>query len=347
MHCGMMFFILTNKKLLTLSSTHLFLFYFIYYYLFIIFFPQEQEARISFLRNRARQNEENNEQEPEKDSSLETSGLDCNKLANIYTPSGNINFFLEAEAGDLKVGTNEEYEKEKKQEKEAYEKKIGLLTYLGQDTLEATGKTAWFAERDHIVSRLKDKISEDDYSQEIGLKSKAKFDPLNEIIKHTNTQVYPKLEKNPLTISHEKIEKPKSKNLCRKDKKHKKERKRKRKRSSSSDSNDDAKKRKKHSKKRKKKRKRVDSSTDTDDEQEKKRKLMKLREERLAREARERKREERLLAGKDPDVEEISKPDLPYKQKYNSQFNPHLAKQNQQLTTTQSSLQSGVKYWLS
>ena len=78
---------------------------------------------------------------------------------------------------------------------------------------------------------------------------------------------------------------------------------------------------------------------------------MKLREERLKREARERKREERLIAGKNPDLDEAeeAKLNLPYKQKYNSQFNPHIAKQNQdrQPTDAISTLQAGVKYWLS
>lgn len=51
--------------------------------------------------------------------------------------SRHINFFAEAEAGIKDKASNEEHEREKREEKEAYEKKIGLLTYIGQSAVES------------------------------------------------------------------------------------------------------------------------------------------------------------------------------------------------------------------
>lgn len=66
-------------------------------------------------------------------------------------PQRHINLFEDLEEGTVvSNATNAEYEKEKKEEREKYEKQIGFLTYLGQDTVEATGCVSWYNKVMHI-----------------------------------------------------------------------------------------------------------------------------------------------------------------------------------------------------
>ena len=54
-----------------------------------------------------------------------------------------VNLFEDLESGETTASANKDHEAEKTKEKEDYEKKIGLLTYLGQDSQELTGERSW------------------------------------------------------------------------------------------------------------------------------------------------------------------------------------------------------------
>ncbi|XP_037792373.1 leukocyte receptor cluster member 1-like [Penaeus monodon] len=369
----------------------------------------EKEARTAILRAKAREDYDGgygSQEAPEPQKKSEGS-------ADIYTADGNINFFKDLEDGKKTHGTNKEYEEEKKAEQEKYEKSIGYLTYLGQDSVEASGGKAWY---EGIGGRAAYRDKDGEEVQEVGLKSKSKLDPMNDIRKYMGFKPAAKASappaNKPVPVKQEKKEEvcyKRTESMSRekddrhvrkeskKRKKHKKEKHsrkkkrktysdddsdrdrksykeksskdRKRKRDSSSDDSIDSsrdRKRKKHGKnsrrpknnnKHRKRHQRSSSSDSTsctmsfesessEDEEtrkEKEKKLEVLRAERLKREAEERRRAERLLAGLNPNEKDVASENKPaVKQKYHSQFNPHLAKQNMEPKP----LQSGVKYWL-
>merc|ERR1712241_375603 len=124
------------------------------------------------------------------------------KPAETSTSDGHVNFFYELEAGE-DTGTtshgNKEREAEKKKEQEDYEKKIGLLTYLGQDTNELTGEKSWWQKipdsRKRKYQRLyKDSDSESEKDQEEDpsllkhTKLKDSLDPLNAVRRYLGTE---------------------------------------------------------------------------------------------------------------------------------------------------------------
>lgn len=207
-----------------------------------------------------------------------------------------VNFFQDLEDGNVAhTGVNKEHEQEKKEEKEAYEKKIGYLTYLGQDTDEATGNVQWYNKKPKRLDTCEP-------NKEIETKVKTFNDPLMIMKKYIDSDK--KCDTNSKKLSEVKDDLPL--------KKHKKKKKKKEK----------EKKKEKDQKKEKNQKKEKDQ---------KKLDLEKLREKRLKREREERFRASQLLAkmnGVDPVKVSTPNPKPAIVQKYNSQFNPFLAKQN-------------------
>lgn len=211
--------------------------------------------------------------------------------------------------------TNKELEKEKKEEQEKYEKQIGYLTYLGQDTNESLRLKSWYE-----VAPRRLEVGEEREVVEKDLNKKHGDDPLTLIKALLPPE--PRIEQNAiaklkrsLSPAQTKIPKDSIIEENRK-KKHKKEKKKQKK--------------EKYKKNRKKHKTRNRSIERTEDEMSRKRlNLEQLRRERLRREAIEKTRQEALLAPKEYKLPTESPIDGPrITQKYNSQFNPGLAKQN-------------------
>lgn len=128
----------------------------------------ESESRINFLRGK-----------------VQSEGFDFEKAATAQVTTdlsseGHLNFFKDIEKAERNIhATNADHEKEKKQEKEEYEKKIGLLTYLGQSSSEASGSKPWFAESHE--ERLQ--LSKETERKDKDSKLKDSMDPMK-IMKH-------------------------------------------------------------------------------------------------------------------------------------------------------------------
>lgn len=324
----------------------------------------DQETRLNILRKRAREdNEEATVSEAPKAKSSKGLAVQCydeniritalhSEIKERLDKKDHVNFFNDAEENtDGNVKANKEHDEEAKEEKEKYEKQIGYLTYLGQDTNEALGKRNWYdvlperhtgGLRPDYVKDTYDKLIIKDIegnvtNKEIPVKGeivsnwKRENDPLNIIKrqlnlgreieklqkKDTDNAALPtvQVQKRPRIDDYDPIVYKKMKKDKKKDHKSKKS--------------------KKHKKRKRSKHSSEDSiSSDDSNKSEKNKKLEVLRQERLRREMEEKGKAEALLArlsGK-PIVAVKSAQDNntkhPVKQKYNSQFNPEIAKQN-------------------
>lgn len=250
-------------------------------------------------------------------STTKSDFISLEKTDDITRHHTHVNLFQDLEDGVAEQkGANKEHEQEKKIENEKYEKQIGYLTYLGQDTNEALGKKSWY---DVVPDRsIK--------GEEVNVKCKIKEDPLvvmkkyevvakkaDETLRHSQKQI----EYKSIVESYGTDSKNFSKDKSRKFPIVSKER----------DINTIM----KHKKKRNKNEKKRCSSpeiTDIQDKIEKCKKLELLRNERLKREREERRRTEKLLLKiRGEKDKQKSKSDI-FSPRYNSQFNPEIARQN-------------------
>lgn len=273
---------------------------------------QEQEARTNALRIRARALYDGRHEE--------TTTKDEGKPEHI-------NFFKDLEEGLVAfTGTNKDYEREKKDEKEKYEKQIGYLTYLGQDTVEATGNISWY---NKVPNRLPhdDQKKQDVQEKEVNEKSKKLIDPLNSIRRYLgiNSSVKASEVKDGSQIKQESF-------------KEKRKRVKKRKNHESNSGSDEEcykhkRKKAKHShlKVSSVKKKHKKQSLNERSDERPKLDIDQLRAKRLKRENEEKLRAARVLAKLRGESIPEDKPKqmVPnIKQKYSSQFNPQLARQN-------------------
>ncbi|XP_008473637.1 leukocyte receptor cluster member 1 [Diaphorina citri] len=306
----------------------------------------ESEARTTHLREKAKE-------KFYKTSSSSSGKKDSDKVQE------HINLFRDIQEGrDGYKKTNEEHEKEEKEVREKYEKSIGYLTYLGQDTKV----TAWYQ-----TKRLRDGDANNSDERECQKNDKVRYDPLNVIqrvvgvqkpckAKSTSRYENQRSHEDDGRSKHKKRKESDSLNSSnynhnRRKRKHKHREYRtkprnfkKRKHAKSSGESEDSDRNEKietleyRTKPRKsKKRKRAKISEESESESEdsdRSKKIEILRQERLKREAEEKVRAEKVLAklrGESiPDgtkVDELRENGRK-KQKYNSQYNPTLAKQN-------------------
>lgn len=246
---------------------------YINHFISIYILLQEQEAKLTLLRNKSKQRYDDSADRPDETKSSE---VPCH-----------VNFFQDLEDGHVAhTGVNKEHEQEKKEEKEAYEKKIGYLTYLGQDTDEITGNVQWYNKKPKRLNSI-------ETNKEIDTKVKVFNDPL--IVMKKFIEGDPKDKKTSSALSVKKKIPHHDSPV------------------------------KKHKKKKKKKEKEKKRGIE-----ENKLVLEKLREKRLKREREERFRASQFLAKMNGVPVEVSEPQPKpaIVQKYNSQFNPYLAKQN-------------------
>lgn len=276
---------------------------------------KESEVRIDFLRKKST-----------KHAASEAATSADSEAPSSSTEGQHVDLFADFQDKMKKVKPMDE---EKRLEQEKYEKQIGYLTYLGQDTNEAAGTRNWY----DVAPKRQDEFDETNSRIEVGLRTKLLHDPMARFLKQPLFESKPTAEKKKPEAQDDRpslaaSEDPKVEEVEEKpSRRHKKEKKSHR---------------NKHKKRKHRSRRSSESSGSNDEDELEKIKMEKLRilrEARLQREKAEKSRTEEFLIQKFPQLappppppekkREPTERPVPFvKQKYNSQFNPYLAKQN-------------------
>ncbi|XP_061198348.1 leukocyte receptor cluster member 1 homolog [Saccostrea echinata] len=128
----------------------------------------EQEARTEFLRQKSRKHlEESGKGEQVNDgksvvsSESAVSTFGTGALSDDIYSGRHINFFKETDGMVVSDRKNAEHEAEKKAEQEDWEKKVGILTYLGQSSNETSA--SWYNQRKR---KCHEEEEDDDYEKQ-------------------------------------------------------------------------------------------------------------------------------------------------------------------------------------
>lgn len=113
----------------------------------------EQETRTELLREKAKSQR--------AIQGLDISGTDVDHVTLEAPAPTHINFFAEIEKEERQNrAKNAEHEAEKKAEKEKWERKIGLLTYLGESSVESQVTPPWYLQNKKLRLDQEAKVTE-------------------------------------------------------------------------------------------------------------------------------------------------------------------------------------------
>lgn len=182
----------------------------------------EQEARTDLLRKKAKTRALPSSTDDHaalfranltgdtKDESIQYSASKDLVVPGLGDTREHMNFFKELEDGLVKQGKNKEHEADKKKEQEELEKRIGLLTYLGQTALDNKESAPWYLDKKLRRQPKSDDEESDRQDREAELKRAVHQKRLEEMDPLLQMKEYVKKKKHGKHKKHKHKEKKKS-----------------------------------------------------------------------------------------------------------------------------------------